>query len=241
MKSLRTFGLSSNLLKIIGALTMLVDHIGVIMFPQVKILRIIGRIAFPIFAFLISEGCRYTKNKKVYFFRMLILGLATSVVYCIVQKEIYLDTLMTFSFSIIIIFLIQEVQNKNSTSTKKICCLFALSLLIFALYILTQYVTVDYGFWGIMLPVFPALFVNENNNNRLLICNLRFCFFAVGLILMSIIYFKINRLQIYSLFSLVLLAMYNGEKGFKLPKYFFYIFYPAHIAVIWLVDFILKM
>lgn len=240
MKSLRTFGLSSNLLKIIGALTMLVDHIGVIMFPQVKILRIIGRIAFPIFAFLISEGCRYTKNKKVYFLRMLILGLATSAIYCIVQKEIYLDTLMTFSFSIIIIFFIQEVQKKNSTSLKKICCLFAVSVLIFSLYILTQYVTVDYGFWGIMLPVFPVFFVNENNN-RLLICNLRFCFFAFGLILMSLIYFKIDRLQIYSLFSLALLAMYNGEKGFKLPKYFFYIFYPAHIAVIWLVDFILKI
>ena len=57
------FGLSGNALKIIGAITMLIDHMGVVLFPGIAILRIIGRISFPIFAFMIAEGCRYTKNK----------------------------------------------------------------------------------------------------------------------------------------------------------------------------------
>ena len=57
-------GLSNDRLKIIAAAAMLIDHIGAYLLPQVRILRIIGRIAFPIFAFMIAEGCRYTKNKK---------------------------------------------------------------------------------------------------------------------------------------------------------------------------------
>ena len=65
MKKIRF--LSGNMLKVIAAITMTVDHIGVIFFPSSNILRIIGRIAFPIFAFMIAEGCKYTKNKFRYF------------------------------------------------------------------------------------------------------------------------------------------------------------------------------
>ena len=58
------FGIfSNNVLKIIACITMLLDHMGFILFPQYPIFRIIGRIAFPIFAFLLAEGCYYTKNK----------------------------------------------------------------------------------------------------------------------------------------------------------------------------------
>ena len=57
------FGIfSNNVLKIIACITMLLDHMGFILFPEYPIFRIIGRIAFPIFAFLLAEGCYYTKN-----------------------------------------------------------------------------------------------------------------------------------------------------------------------------------
>ena len=64
----KKFGLTNNQLKIIAMISMLIDHIGVAMFPNVMILRIIGRLAFPIFAYMIAEGCFYTKNKARYFF-----------------------------------------------------------------------------------------------------------------------------------------------------------------------------
>ena len=54
--------LSSNILKIVACISMLLDHIGFIFFPQYIIFRILGRVAFPIFAFMIAEGCYYTKN-----------------------------------------------------------------------------------------------------------------------------------------------------------------------------------
>ena len=67
--------LSSNALKLIALVSMTVDHIGLILFPQYRVLRIIGRIAFPIFAYMIAEGCRYTSNRIRYFLTIFLLTL----------------------------------------------------------------------------------------------------------------------------------------------------------------------
>ena len=56
--------LNGNHLKLIAAFTMLLDHAGILLFPHVKLLRILGRLAYPIFAYMIAEGCRYTKNNN---------------------------------------------------------------------------------------------------------------------------------------------------------------------------------
>ena len=60
------FGLNGNTLKIIAAITMLIDHTGFLLFPQSVVLRVIGRLAYPIYAFMIAEGCRHTRNKLRY-------------------------------------------------------------------------------------------------------------------------------------------------------------------------------
>lgn len=100
--------LSSNALKLIAALTMLIDHIGVILLPNVPILRVIGRIAFPIYAFMIAEGCAYTKNKLRYFLSVFLLGAVCQIVYGIFDSEVYLGILITFSLSILVIHAILE-------------------------------------------------------------------------------------------------------------------------------------
>ena len=61
------FGLNGNILKIIAAISMFIDHMGFIFFPNITVFRIVGRIALPIYAFMIAEGCRYTRNKIKYF------------------------------------------------------------------------------------------------------------------------------------------------------------------------------
>ena len=60
------FGLTNNQLKIIAMVSMALDHIGLLFFPDVMLFRALGRIAFPIFAYMIAEGCRYTKNRAKY-------------------------------------------------------------------------------------------------------------------------------------------------------------------------------
>ena len=59
---------SNSTLKIFACLFMLIDHIGFHLYPRIFELRLIGRLAFPIFAFLIAEGCKYTKNKLKHFY-----------------------------------------------------------------------------------------------------------------------------------------------------------------------------
>ena len=63
-------GLSQEGLKIIACVTMLIDHIGAVLLPQYFSLRMIGRIAFPIYCFLLVEGAHYTKNPGKYALRL---------------------------------------------------------------------------------------------------------------------------------------------------------------------------
>ena len=81
MKNFLQKGLSGNTLKIIALIAMTLDHLCLLVFPEMQWFRIIGRIAMPIFAYMIAEGCRYTKNKVKYFLMVFVLGVICQVVY----------------------------------------------------------------------------------------------------------------------------------------------------------------
>ena len=66
---MKKLSLTNNQLKIIAVISMLLDHVGKELFPQYTILQIFGRVAFPIFSFMIAEGCLYTRDKKKYFLK----------------------------------------------------------------------------------------------------------------------------------------------------------------------------
>ena len=74
-------GLSGNQLKVIAMIAMTCDHVGLQLLPQLGFLRIIGRLAFPIYAYMIAEGCRYTHDRGRYFFRLASLALVCQGVY----------------------------------------------------------------------------------------------------------------------------------------------------------------
>ena len=78
--------LTSNKIKLLALITMLFDHIGIILFPEVVFFRVIGRLSFPLFAFMISEGAKYTRNRLRYF--LVILG---SGLVCQIPYMIYID------------------------------------------------------------------------------------------------------------------------------------------------------
>ena len=82
---------------------MLIDHIGMVFFDDIIIFRIIGRIAFPIFAYLVAEGYSKTHNKKKYFLRMLIFAILSTVPFLLVQDGLILNIMFTFTFAIIVI------------------------------------------------------------------------------------------------------------------------------------------
>ena len=82
-----------SILKIIAAVTMLIDHAGLILFPEQHWMRIVGRIAFPLFAYCIAEGYRYTRHRLRYFLQIFLLGIGCQIVYYIAERDWYSDLL----------------------------------------------------------------------------------------------------------------------------------------------------
>lgn len=124
--------MNRNILKSIACISMLIDHIGYLLFPNILIFRLIGRLAMPIFSFFIAEGCRHTSNRFRYFLRIFLLGLLCQTVY-IAQELLtsgkitpqssclYLNILLTFSLSIPICFSFLHFENmRKETQSKKI-------------------------------------------------------------------------------------------------------------------------
>ena len=212
--------MTGNALKIIAAAAMLLDHVGLMFFPANALLRIIGRLAFPIFAFMIAEGCKYTRNRLRYFLQLCGLALGCQIVYFIADGSMYLSVLFTFSLAVLTIFALQYCKAKPS----------ALPILLFvtavaAVYVLNQVLEIDYGFFGCMLPVFVAAFHNTRYDKPLL----SILMLALGLVLL---WLSLGGLQLYALAAVPLLLCYSGQRGKVKMKYFFYIFYPAHLALL---------
>ena len=222
--------LTGNQLKLIAAFTMLLDHMGLLLFPQVRIFRILGRIAYPLFAFMIAEGCRYTKNKLRYFLMVFGLGAACQTVYYFFSGDTYLNILLTFSLSILLIYLLQaSYQAKNSRKQMLWSVLFCAGFL--GVYGLNQVLTIDYGFWGVMVPVFASFAFLRKFPHWASVVLL-----GAGLVLLAA---DLGGTQWYSLLALPLLLLYSGKRGKANLKYFFYIFYPVHLVVLQGIDMLL--
>src|SRR5690554_6659253 len=97
------------MLRLLAMLTMLIDHIGVIFFPDDIILRIVGRLAFPLFAWGIARGYRYTSSLKRYAIRLLALGIISQYPYMILFQTQTLNICITFFISLIAILLLEIV------------------------------------------------------------------------------------------------------------------------------------
>ena len=212
--------LSGNILKLIAAASMFLDHMGLMLFPGNGILRIVGRLALPIYAYMIAEGCKYTRNKKKYFGTVFGLASLCQAVYFFFSGSTYLSILFTFSLAIVCIYALQRYQQ---TPTAKNGILFALA--VTGVYGLNVLLEIDYGFWGCMLPVFPAMLQGTPYDKK----EWNVAMLGLGLLLLSL---ALGGTQIWSLAALPLLLLYSGKRGRWKMKYFFYIFYPAHLVLL---------
>ena len=201
------------MLKLLAAFSMLLDHVGLFFFPGEMGFRIAGRLAFPIFAFMIAEGCRYTRSRWRYWGMIAALAAVCQAVYYFAAGDTYLSVLVTFSLAIPVVWALREFQK-----TKKWYWAAAFCVLVAAVAYLNRILTIDYGFWGCMLPVWAAAIPGAPVAG--LLC---------GLVALSA---DLGGLQWYCLLAVLPLACYNGTLGKRKLKYFFYIFYPAHLALL---------
>ena len=226
--------LNGNVLKLLALILMTVDHIGLYIFPQFKIFRIIGRLAFPIFAYLVSEGATHTRNRARYLYFMLLIGVVTEIIFRIAMPRTSLNILITLSLSICIIYSFDFLRSSfRDNNTKKIAISMSifctLLILIFVIaYILPNiiagYSGINYGICGVLLPFVAYLFKNRF---------LKLFAFAICLMLISIFNPLSCQIQLFSLLSIFLLTLYNGKRGHLKIKYLFYAYYPFHILLLY--------
>lgn len=231
--------MTGNQLKIIALIAMTIDHVGLILLPQVELLRIIGRLSFPIFAYMIAEGCFFTHDKRRYFGGMLVLGVLCQLAYFFAMGSLAQSIVTTLALGMLTVFGMQYAAEQ--TGAKRVLPLVgALALDVAACEVLpfvlwrTDY-SIDYGLVGVLLPALvylPRVFcpdMDDAQRRRVTLVPL-----AVGLALLSwSMRLGLGSIQWFSLASVVLLAFYNGKRGKWRMKYLFYIYYPVHLVVIW--------
>lgn len=224
-------GLSNNQLKILAMVAMTLDHVGAYLFPHVLWLRLVGRLAFPVYAFMIAEGCRHTRSPARYLGCLAGLAAVCQVVYFVAMGSLYQCIMVTFSLSVGLILLVRYARQKQSFLSWLLVGL-GVALAAFLCHGLpvllpgTDY-GVDYGFIGVMTPVLVYLWGKKLPQLiALAVCLVFLCFSSwVG--------------QIFALLAVPLLALYNGTRGKWKLKWFFYLFYPVHLVLIYFIGMLL--
>lgn len=240
-------------LKIIAVTTMFIDHIAAIIgldyFSALQldwlyiVMRSIGRISFPIFAFFVAEGWQHTKNKTKYFLYILIFAIISQPIYYFALNEqlFELNILFTFCISILLFVIVDNIKQYKSLTFIYICSIFAILMVVFMLDAMG--ITISYGVYGVLLPLIFYILYNSNFPYHKLIL---WIIVAIAMILHWLIFYLVNPtcdiLSFYRLFALLsipVLLLYNGQKGKYSLKWFFYIFYPTHLLIIWLFSLII--
>ena len=226
---MKRYGLSQEGLKLVACVTMLMDHIGAVLLPQYLFLRYIGRIAFPIYCFLLAKGVHYTNNPKKYCLR---LGVGT------ILSEIPFDLALfgglTFHYqSVMLTLLIAFLMALCMKHTGSVI-LRALWVVPFAL--VAEWFRTDYGGMGVVLV---GLFVltRELPHRKLFqfVGMLPILWFTGGMWMQAAgIRMPVEML---ALAALIPIGLYSGRKSTVSPwvQRAFYLFYPVHLAVLFLI------
>ena len=220
--------LSNFDLKLVAIITMTIDHIGVVFgTPFYNLLRAVGRLSFPIFAFLLTEGYVHTKSFSKYFFRLLELAVVSEVIYDYVfyGSFIYLEANNIF-FTLALGLLTLWLLDKSRTLVKKyfkekidltIILPITYLLIIVVMGLIAEFLNFSYGMLGILVISFFYLF---KKNFPLTVLSVSLSTLILG-----------DTMQYFSLLSLILIYFYNKKLG-KKCKVFFYLYYPLHILVL---------
>lgn len=219
--------MTSFILKIIGIITMLSDHIGDSILCRFSFLNLIGRIAFPLFAFQAVQGYIYTKDLKKHVIKMLIFACISQIPFMLFLST-FTDTFMlniffTFTLGLIALYLYDKFKNK----------ILGFIIVIF-ISILAELIKVDYGAFGILL-IFSFYFFKDKKV-LMSISTLILCFgnYIIDIISYPSISYIYILCAFFTFLPTILILFYNKKEGPKV-KYFFYIFYPLHLFILYII------
>lgn len=186
---------------------------------------VIGRIAFPIFCFTLVEGFAHTRSRVKYALTMLIFAVITEVPFDLAIKGRFLDlgyqnVMWTLLIGLLTIWLLETVNAQfEEMQAKRVLIVLANCGIIAVGSIGAEFLHTDYGFIGI-LAIATIYLIKKSNVART----------AWSCFVLSVGTFT----ELATFLCLIPISFYNGERGLKM-KYFFYIFYPAHLLILYLI------
>lgn len=216
--------LTSFELKIIAMVAMIIDHVGLIFFPHLVFMRDIGRLSFPLFAFLLSEGYYYTSNKMKYLSRLGIFAIVSEIPYDLLfYKSSYYTRSQNVLFTLFIAFIamlcVDYLMQRGTIGI-------IMSIVAAGIFCMIAELTHgDYGWYGVII----VLLFHLLRNKKVMSC---VSFAGANTVYTLSRVFSIQHFAVFSLFPILL---YNGKKGKYSLKYFFYVFYPLHLTILYLI------
>lgn len=235
-----SYSLTGYQIKYIALISMFLDHFRVVAEPYIPyslylFLHGIGRLAFPIFCFFLAEGFYYTKNRRAYLMRLILFGILSELPFDIaLQSSLKDDLAGPFSwaaqnvmFTMAIGFGLMMLLTKYSSHRYD---QLRLGFIILAL-LLAEALHVDYGAVGVC-TILLFYYRKRNHPDQNEVSSLAFC--MIPLVLLSLAY----PIQLVCILSLVPLSLYRQERG-KGWKYLFYVFYPAHLLLLYALVYLL--
>lgn len=220
--------MSIFMLKMIACITMFLDHIKYAI-PQTRCFatQYLGRIAFPLFAFLIGEGYCHTSNLKKYQTRLILFALISQIPFMLfrtlVGSYLMLNILFTLFLGLIAIMVFDKLDKKYWISIP----------IVIGIIYFGKLVNVDYSWFGVATVYVLYFFRNQPLLRIFAMAILDFMYYYNRLV----IHFSIPNLTSYlfTILPVFLLLFYHGKLG-KKTKYFYYIFYPLHMLILFAIS-----
>lgn len=203
-------------LKLLAMLAMTADHIGAVFFPEIPLLRWIGRLAMPVLCFFIGEGLRHTRSPRRYLLRLTGFALLSELPFDLAfyggiewgHQNVY----FTLALGLLALWAIQSRGMEG--------WLLALTAALAA-----ELLGCDYGMYGVLLILLLDRFHSAHSEQLAAAALLNLAFFGL-------------QTQTLSLIALPLLWLYNGKRG-RDDRRLFYLYYPAHLCVLGILRFVL--
>ena len=259
-------GLSEAVLKNVAVITMTIDHVTAFLLKAYlnsqgvmnlytndlyTIGRVIGMIAFVLYAYMIAEGAYRTRNRWKYAARLLALALISIIPHSYVNaRKLFnpndLNIFFLLFLGLITIYAFDWLQNNIKNRWVSILLRVLTAAASCAISMIFHF---EYGMMGILLILVFYLF--RYDFRKLVIFG--FLVMSVGYMAHVVIthggitwinnhshnllssLLNTDKIQIFGVLAFPLIGFYNGEKGRQLPKAFYYLFYPVHLGIIALI------
>ena len=219
--------MSSFALRLLALVTMLIDHAGLALFPRVSAFRCIGRLSFPLYCFLLAQGCRHTRDLRAYARRLLLAACLSEIPFdllifgrtaCGVEQNVLFSLLL----GLLAIYACEALSGRPM----------AAALAVASIMLAAMLARVSYGWLGVALCA--GLYRTEGSRAKQALCVV----LLTGVYVLSLLLSGVDRswvlVSLWAVLAAVPVLLYNGKRGPRTPLLtgLFYASYPLHLIAL---------